>query len=318
MIGRRRPKVIPPTLRADGKGGLAADAHVKSYQPGVTPEDFDGHWQEADVHGALFAMQGWVCAYCGREIDPRDPTFVDHFRPKKGGYWWLAYVFGNLFVACSLCNGRKLERFPTAEGESCVTYETRAQVADECRLLLDPAEDPLDGWLRVDLSKAARGRISVPLPAHCAAETVRFFMLNDDPDHLQDRIRVITELVGMHKRGELDDLRKRASRYRPHSLTARAFLAAVAPHLLPDAREDLTWFVESLCERLLPLVECRQSSASVARRARVIKWTLAYLWKDPPVGTPEDVERCLERLRCKKIVQRYLTKLDDLPAAPAP
>ena len=315
MIERRRPKIIPPTLRAGGKGGLAAEAHAKSYKPGVPPQEFDGHWQEEDVHGALFTMQGWVCAYCGRQLDPRDHAYVDHFRPKNGGYWWLGYVFGNLFLSCSLCNERKGKRFPIAEGELCLTYETRTRIADERRLLLDPTEDPLDGWLIVDLRRATLGIITVPLPAHCAAETVALFKLNDG-DHKRDRIRVIAELSGMLKRGERRELQRRASRYSAHALTARAFLASVAPNLLPGALEELTWFIEDLCERLRSHRETETPSGSEVRRARVIVWALACLWKDPPAGTPEDIERCLERLGCKKLVQRYLAKLEDPVATP--
>src|SRR5262245_20010592 len=107
MIDLTRPRVIPPTLRPGGKGATAAVKNEESYRDDPRKEPtFDPHWREPDVRGALFAMQGWVCAYCQRALDPRDPKYVDHFRPKRGGYWWLAYLLDNLFLTCAACNTR--------------------------------------------------------------------------------------------------------------------------------------------------------------------------------------------------------------------
>lgn len=53
------------------------------------------------------------------------PHHVDHVRPKKGGYGWLAYVFSNYLLTCSRCNQRKGDRFPIHEGTAKVTFATR-------------------------------------------------------------------------------------------------------------------------------------------------------------------------------------------------
>lgn len=321
MIELRRPNVTPPTLRAGGKGAAAAEAHERSRADNSnTALDFEPHWQEPDVRGALYAMQGWVCAYCQRKIDPRDKKYVDHFRPKKGGYWWLAYVFGNYLLTCGLCNERKGDRFPIDAGAPRITYETRDQLLEEARLLIDPTADPVAQWLCVSVDDGehygevvARSLDPESVAAGRVRETIGFFELNDDIDHLQDRVRLIDELTKMHATGKLEELKRRASRYLHHALTVRSFLEAYAPELLPDAANDLRWFLERLCKKLKATLELRarrgRTSDSGRRRAKEIAWTLAVLWKAPPVGTAEDVARCLDEMECRKLVERFYRKL---------
>jgi hypothetical protein len=65
------------------------------------------------------------CVYCESDIGVSQPGDIEHFRPKgevRGGdgeivrddqgiehpgYWWLAYNWRNLLLACSLCNTRR-------------------------------------------------------------------------------------------------------------------------------------------------------------------------------------------------------------------
>jgi uncharacterized protein (TIGR02646 family) len=263
-------------------------------------------------------MQGWVCAYCQRELDPRDPKYVDHFRPKKGGYWWLAYLFHNFFLTCAACNTRKSNDFPIEAGSPRVTYETSDNLCDEARLLLDPTEDPIPEWLcvDVDLGGGSGGFVAVRLSdADCMAsrrtrKTIELLDMND-VDHVQDRVRVINKLAKMHARGKHEKLRRRASRYRPHAGTARAFLEVNAPELLPDIADELLWFLDRLCTRLKRLagVSSGKRSERSKRRIEEIAWTLAFLWRDPPAGVPADVESYLDAMECKRHVEPYYAKL---------
>ena len=110
----------------------------------------------------------------------------------------------------------------------------------------------------------------------------------------------------MHKEGKIEKLTRRASRYRPHSLTTRSFLESYAPELLPHAENELRWFLKELCKRLKSALDRRdqlgRTSGSCMRRAREIAWTIAILWKDPPVGTAEDVAHCLDEMECRKLI----------------
>lgn len=86
----------------------------------------DGRWTDrstklysADsIQRALEAIYHGKCAYC--ELRPMgSPPQVEHFRPKNGvatiqhtGYYWLAYEWSNLLLACANCNSRKGNHFP--------------------------------------------------------------------------------------------------------------------------------------------------------------------------------------------------------------
>jgi len=59
------------------------------------------------------------CAFCESKIPVDEVTqkfrsnkgTVEHYRPKKGGYYWLGYEWTNLFLACNECNGPKGDKF---------------------------------------------------------------------------------------------------------------------------------------------------------------------------------------------------------------
>lgn len=100
-------------------------------------------------------MPGFACAYCQRLLDGQRGE-VDHFRPKAsskgvghGGYWWLAYSFGNYFLACRSCNGPlcKRDRFPLEDSQAQAKPLDDASLALERPLLLDPVADPRDELL---------------------------------------------------------------------------------------------------------------------------------------------------------------------------
>ncbi|MDA1014179.1 MAG: hypothetical protein O3A00_06960 [Planctomycetota bacterium] len=48
---------------------------------------------------------------------------------------------------------------------------------------------------------------------------------------------------------------------------------------------------------------------SVSRRLEELDWSLAALWKDPPVGTSQDVGTLLQRFGLQAHVQPFLERL---------
>jgi uncharacterized protein (TIGR02646 family) len=319
MIRYRRPRVILSCLCAERAPDTTTEDHVRLLQSNPDADlKFDHCWSHAQVHGALHAMQGWVCAYCLRKTDPRDAHHVDHFRPTRGGYFWLAYDYGNYFWSCSLCNPRKGERFPLGEGCAKLTYETRAQEPNEGRLLIDPVHDPVDNWLTVEVEdESKKGEIKpidkdlTDLARKRADATSAFFEWNTDADYIDPRIRLLEKLSKLSRKGKEEQLARKASRFSEHSLTVRSFLAAIGKsHLIPDPKTELQWFVEKLCLRLKSLRRKRRAtggeSPSVARRRKIVQWTLAVLWKAPPPEiTSADVEAWLDASGCKKLVLKY-------------
>lgn len=126
----RSQEPLPETLRKKGaaKRRAHAKALAKPLPAGETSHTlkFDRTIYAAeDVKLALSRTQHGKCAFCESPIEHISYGDVEHFRPKAGwkqadgdaltkpGYWWLAYEWDNLVLACQLCNQRhKANLFP--------------------------------------------------------------------------------------------------------------------------------------------------------------------------------------------------------------
>ena len=329
-----RPAVVLPTLVGEGKGAKKAEEHQRERAGDPAKElEFPEHWNEADVRGALYAMHGWVCAYCQRELPDNDRGDVEHFRPKRGdkgashhGYWWLAYVFGNYLLSCRTCNTNiKRNRFPIASGTAHITYADRADVDKEARLLLDPVNDPVEEWLKVDCMDDlcsvreldACGRD--PVGHARAVETIRFFRWNVTRTLIRARIRERDRAQELYREGKtnprkLDELRRRASRYRPQGVTVRAFLELFAPEVaLPSREEEIRWLLEEIDELLHLDAQCLErdlDDETCERQVRELWWALAVLWKAPPPGGDSIlIEQWLQSRGWKSSVEPLLLEL---------
>ncbi len=54
--------------------------------------------QKRKLHESLLSEQGWICCYCGRQIDLSD-SHIEHFRPQER-YADLALNYENLHASC--------------------------------------------------------------------------------------------------------------------------------------------------------------------------------------------------------------------------
>lgn len=96
------------------------------------------------ARGDLERLFSGKCAYCETPVRDVDPWDIDHFRPRNDaidlrgnvsdGYWWLAYEWSNLYLACQRCNSSKRSRFPI-RGKRAQPGE---DLEIEGALLLDP------------------------------------------------------------------------------------------------------------------------------------------------------------------------------------
>lgn len=303
-----RPKVQLPTL-ASGKGAEVRKAHSQERSLNPTAKlDFPAYWGEEDVRGALLAMHGWVCAYCECALGRGNRGHVDHFRPKNParngdhqGYWWLAYEFTNYLLGCLTCNSeRKGDKFPVRTGASHVTYESREQLEGEPRLLIDPAVDPVESWLRAVLQ--GRGCmfdiIATDSETQLRAQgTLDTFALNTDRELVQARTRTFHRAVKAHRNGQVEELRRMASRFQPHGAAVRAYITQYARNevTLPSADEELGWLLEDVDARLRH-DQALRSEGRLPPSERPIEemlWMLAVLWKAPPAWSAEALERWL-------------------------
>src|SRR5688572_18289656 len=95
------------------------------------------------------------CAYCESRLSEWSAMNVESFRPKSGAkgltsssyapmhYWWLAYAWDNMLMACEICNQKyKRDFFPVEdEGKRAPIGATGEELIKENALLIDPAFD---------------------------------------------------------------------------------------------------------------------------------------------------------------------------------
>ncbi len=340
MRSWKRPSVSLPTLSPGGKGWASArDILASKLQDEHAPCTFPPHWNEADVRGALLAMQGPLCAFCSTEITIQERDDVEHFRPKKGvaedknhpGYWWLAYRFDNYLWCCQRCNRiEKQNKFPLLDLDGHhIRYGERNRVGAEERIWVEPTIDPVDSWLTFDKDPifasyyllSVRKNYVGTVVHERVRQTCERFRLNQELHYIQTRKHAYHECYQARKSGNLEDVRRKASRYQPHSLIYRFLLEKLAPQSLPSPREELAWLLEDLYQRLRDLHNL-EKLYPMDQKTRKDKdetlWALAVLWKQPPHPVP-NMEEWLtlnkliksERLKEKKALLDQLETGDD-------
>ncbi|MES2465330.1 MAG: hypothetical protein V4671_32590 [Armatimonadota bacterium] len=146
--------MVPTTLSGDGQA--MCEAHCTAAQQGETSFRFRADIYGAeDVKEALIAAQYGKCCFCERKVFADGD--VEHFRPKaavkqrqgspllRPGYYWLAYDWNNLLLACSACNSRhKGNLFPLTNPRRRIRNHTESRdLSHEQPLFVDPSiEDP--------------------------------------------------------------------------------------------------------------------------------------------------------------------------------
>jgi hypothetical protein len=197
-----------------------------------------------------------------------------------------------------------------------IRYEDREAIPQEERILLDPTIDPVEECLDVTWESSLVQ--IVPRPGlgqltERAKETIKFFRLDVDLGHIKGRIaardRVVEALTG----GRTQEVRRRATRYCPHSFVAKTVLLAASPQDVPTVEEEIQWLVDDLSRDFHILRERFKGVADgndpTVRRADELLWALAVIWKDPPNGQPERVSQMLEDHGIRDVVAGYLAKL---------
>lgn len=135
------------------------EANREVYDSGNKRLSFDGKtYGHPDVRQSLGASHHGKCAFC-EVIIPRpyaDPN-VEHWRPKGSvkqqrgdaaltpGYYWLAYSWDNLLLACLFCNrDNKGVQFPLADPAARVRDPGGNLALETPQLIKPDSEDPAD------------------------------------------------------------------------------------------------------------------------------------------------------------------------------
>ena len=152
----------------------------------------------------LWVFQHRKCCYCEHTMKWELESDVEHFRPKGNlhgvsdhlGYWWLAYAWDNLFLACKVCNSQyKGNQFPLApDGKRAV--QPGDALVQEKAVLLHPITDNPEHCIQYVIAprlvkavaKDARGK-----------QTINQLTGINDVSRMQARSELVTSLqfVGM-------------------------------------------------------------------------------------------------------------------------
>ncbi|WP_375458501.1 hypothetical protein [uncultured Enterovirga sp.] len=246
----------PETLKRLGPKWVKAhseafDAEPKEFLSGKRTMAIASHvYGAAEVRNALAKAQHGKCCFCEVEIEhPYMQRHVEHWRPKGAvkqdaaepelypGYYWLAYEWDNLFLACVVCNSSyKSTCFPLAD-QSNRARSHHDSVDLEIPLLLKPdANDPDEhltweddqprgtsalGWRTIEVAGLIR--------KDDVKRTRRFLELK----RAYDRLIKITDsgdpTVQQIAKDYRDLLHKSVLASSPFSAMAKAFLASRAP-----------------------------------------------------------------------------------------
>jgi uncharacterized protein (TIGR02646 family) len=152
MIRIVKPKKAPAILLT--KGRAKRDEHKGAYNKGNRSVTFDARiYGHKTVKEALIKAQHDKCFLCESKITHIAHGDVEHFRPKAGyrqsigdtlhkpGYYWLVYEWGNLFLACQICNQVfKKNLFPLANPKARAASHKKS-VSKEEPLFIDPSKE---------------------------------------------------------------------------------------------------------------------------------------------------------------------------------
>ena len=210
---------------------------------------------------ALFADK---CAYiCESRVADIAPVDIELFRPRSAavdldgatvlpGYWWLAYAWENVLVACELCNRNKMNRFPVAGPRA---RRPEDDLAAERAILLDPCADEPTEHLLFD----ADGRIA---SASSAADG--------------DRGAVTIDVLGLNRPGLVRARRDAAE------LVEMRFAIARAERREPlRAGPALVAFVDEFVDATAPYVALQRQLAR----------SMAEAWAAPAAAAERERER---------------------------
>jgi len=103
----------------------------------IKTDKFEKAYKSDDIKKALKAIYHSKCAYCEQKVEE---LHVEHYRPKSI-YWWLAYSWDNLLLACPVCNRNKSNHFEM-EGLKVVFHSSELPDIHNLGLKYDHQENP--------------------------------------------------------------------------------------------------------------------------------------------------------------------------------
>lgn len=255
MIQIHKPSLAPEKLRSDGKKERRRNSNLFTRTPDAYTtnnqkfEFKNNIYAHESVKSTLKEIQNSKCCYCERHIKER--STVEHFRPKTSfrnhkaeerqypGYYWLAYEWKNLYLACETCNSKKNDFFPLFNpDERAINH--KSDIHKEKPILIDPGNDDIEKYITFN------GEVAVGLDEEIGRGKTTIELVNlNRRTLLEDRLKrlqIIKTLVGVidaaqkeTKNLELQQLASESSKLlKKYTSDDEAFLAAVKCAIAAD------------------------------------------------------------------------------------
>lgn len=317
-----RPRPTPPTL---GQGGLGEQAHHDNVnRPPQEDKKLPGHWTRPDVRGALRAMSGFACCWCGSDFSGSSSS-VEHWRPKNSpredlthiGYWWLAYTWDNLFLACGRCQQSRGSSFPITGNRAT----SEANLNNEQPQLVHPIQQAFESLITIDMAEGWPCwdlRPNAPTNAKdIVKKSIELLKLRDVDftRSFNKALRVAEDLATDKK---WDELKKNAMIHREFSFVSRLVLDAQKPDFLPTLAEQYLDLTQELIGRWQDIEQApkEEISDAIKKDQRWIAWAIAYIWITADTTTRSQIEQLLQSH--PKLLIEVMDHKDTLQAIPPP
>ena len=158
-------------------------------------------WSDKKVKSFLYNAQNGKCAYCERKRDQKELS-VEHFRPKgkvkesleHKGYWWLAYEWGNLLIACKSCNQNKCSYFPL-EDEAKRALKCEDDIGQEKPALINPLEEDPEQFVGYEIPKTHNAIMLKAVGKNSRGNTTITRVGLNDKNVMQDRADKLREFA---------------------------------------------------------------------------------------------------------------------------
>lgn len=245
MIRIHKPASPPAILTTSGRQQTKSDhkafaADRAGFRSGASKFAFDrGIYAADEVKIALRTAQHDKCAFCEAKVTHITDGDIEHFRPKSAvkqnaggkleypGYFWLAYDWENLLLACNNCNRRhKGNLFPLLDPKKrCRPH--RRNLTHESPLFVNPAdEDPAPFLEFVGETVIARGGN----PRGQATIDALGLDRSELTNHRLTKLRLLQQL-----QQALSELQSRSRPTRSQQQTIADIQALLAEHQRDDA-----------------------------------------------------------------------------------
>jgi uncharacterized protein (TIGR02646 family) len=148
-------RLLKSGTRQTERDCAAYDASPKEYISGAKRFPQKNYYNWKVVKDALMKMHHGKCCYCEKQIERAD-LHVEHFRPRGAlrqaadadneypGYYWLAYSWDNLLLACPTCNVTKRSTFPLENPEQRARSHNDDLASEKATFVNPAVDDPRD------------------------------------------------------------------------------------------------------------------------------------------------------------------------------